>query len=83
MLCKNKKAQSKSSIRDGVQVQVLRSSSTDYRHNRLAGINLDEEGLVEDSKGAIQSGLLVLESSATVHHCNRSVVDEALLEGSS
>jgi hypothetical protein len=72
-------AQSKSSIRGGVQ--VLRSSSTVYRRNRLAVVNLDEEALAEDSREAIQNGLL--ESSPTVHHWNRLVVDEALLEGSS
>jgi hypothetical protein len=80
-MCTNKNVQSKSSIRGGVQVQVLGSSSTDYRRNRLAVINLDEEALVEDSKGEIQSGLPV--SLPTVHRCNRSVVGEVLSGGSS
>jgi hypothetical protein len=75
----NKNVQSKSSIRGGVQ--VLGSSSTDYRRSLLVVINLDEEALVEDSKGPIQSGLLV--SLPTALRCNRSVVGEVLSEGSS
>jgi hypothetical protein len=71
-MCMNEKAQSKGSNRDGVRV---------LRRNRSVAIYLGEKAPMEDSSGAIQSGLPALGSPPTDHHCSRSVADEALSEG--